>query len=65
MVSKLLPELTTHLYKYMTKKTPNSYILYLDANNLYGWATNQPLQLVVSCGKNTATNCPEGYIIKK
>ena len=54
---------------------PNSHILYLDANNLYGWAMSQPLptggfQWVEDCNQltNTITDLPangaEGYILE-
>ena len=54
---------------------PNSHILYLDANNLYGWAMSQPLptggfQWVEDCNQlsNTITDLPadgpEGFILK-
>ena len=54
---------------------PNSHNLYLDANNLYGWAMSQPLptggfQWVEDCDKLAKTiadlpaYCSEGYILE-
>ena len=54
---------------------PNSHILYLDANKLYGWAMSQPLptgglQWVEDCDKlaktiaNLPAYCSEGYILE-
>ena len=54
---------------------PNSHILYLDANNLYGWAMSQPLptggfQWVEDCDrladsvKNLPADGAEGYILE-
>ena len=54
---------------------PNSHILYLEANNLYGWAMRQPLptggfQWVEDCDKLAKTiadltaNNSEGYILE-
>ena len=54
---------------------PSSHILYLDANNLYGWAISQPLftgafrweedceQLVKTIADHPA-NDPEGFILE-
>lgn len=54
---------------------PNSHILYLDANNLYGWAMSRPLptggfRWVEDCGPLSAliaehsADSPEGYILE-
>ena len=43
MVSKCLTKANNpHVEGYDSRK-PHSHILYLDANNLYGWAMSQPL----------------------
>ncbi|XP_034266860.1 uncharacterized protein LOC117661806 [Pantherophis guttatus] len=54
---------------------PNIYIMYLDANNLYGWAMSQPLptggfqwendlQSVEKTIVNHPVDSPEGYILE-
>ena len=56
-------------------KKPNSHILYLDTNNLYGWAMSQALptggfKWVEDCGGlaeaivSHPANSPEGYILE-
>ena len=43
MVSKRYAKANNPLLKDYDKSKPNSYIMYLDANNLYGWAMSKPL----------------------
>lgn len=54
---------------------PNTYIIYFDANNLYGWAMSQPLprggfrwekdfQSLEKTIANHPADSPEGYILK-
>ena len=43
MVSKRRAKANNHLVDGYNPEKPSSYILYLDANNLYGWAMSQPL----------------------
>ena len=43
MVSKRHAKANNHLVDGYNTEKPSSYILYLDANNLYGWAMSQPL----------------------
>ena len=43
MVSKRYAKANNPLVDSYDPEKPNSHILYLDTNNLYGWATSQPL----------------------
>ena len=43
MVSKRHAKTNNHLVDGYNPEKPSSHILYLDANNLYGWAISQPL----------------------
>ena len=43
MVSKRYAKANNHLIEGYNSSKPNTHILYLDANNLYGWAMSQPL----------------------
>ena len=43
MVSKRYAKANTPLIEGYDPSKPNTHILYLDANNLYGWAMSQPL----------------------
>ena len=43
MVSKRYAKANNPLVPDYDASKPNSYIMYLDANNLYGWAMNKPL----------------------
>ena len=54
MVSKCHAKANNPLVEGYDPEKPNSHILYLDANNLYGWAMSQPLPTGVSGGKRTA-----------
>ena len=45
MVSKRHARANNPAVEGYDSEKPNSHILYLDANNLYGWAMSQPLQL--------------------
>jgi len=43
MVSKRYAKANNPLVPYYDPSKPNKYIMYLDANNLYGWAMSKPL----------------------
>ena len=43
MVSQRYSKANNSYLKHYDPSEPTSYILYLDANNLYGWAMSQPL----------------------
>ena len=76
MVSKRYARANNPLIEgYNSSAQPNTYILYLDANNLYGWAMSQPLptgdfQWVDDCDRLTETitehptDSREGYILE-
>ena len=44
MVSKRYAKANNPLVQDYDPSRPNKYIMYLDANNLYGWAMSKPLQ---------------------
>ena len=74
MVSKRYARTNDARVKGYDPQKPNSHILYLDANNLYGWAESQPLpvsnfwwvedcdRLAASIGNHPADS-PEGLIL--
>ena len=75
MVSKRYARANNHLIEGYDSSKPNTHILYLDANNLYGWAMSQPLptggfQWVDDCDRLTETitehpaDSHEGYILE-
>ena len=77
MVSKRYARANNPLIEGYNSSKPNTHILYLDANNLYGWAMSQPLptggfQWVGDCAlaqlAKTITEHPadsrEGYILE-
>ena len=75
MVSKRHARANNPAVEGYNPENPNSHILYLDANNLYGWAMSQPLpiggfQWVEDCDRlaDSAKNLPadgaEGYILE-
>ena len=77
MVSKRYARANNPLIEGYNSSKPNTHILYLDANNLYGWAMSQPLptggfQWVGDCAlaqlANTITEHPadsrKGYILE-
>ncbi len=71
MVSKRYAKANNPRVEGYDPRKPNSYIQYLDANNLYGWAMSQPLpvgdfQWVEDCGDITKhpADSPEGYILE-
>ena len=75
MVSKRHAKANNPAIKGYDPEKPNSSILYLDANNLYGWAMSQPLptggfRWVEDCNQlaGTITDLPtdgaEGYILE-
>ena len=75
MVSKRYARANNPLIEGYDSSKPNTHILYLDANNLYGWAMSQPLptggfQWVGDCDRlaETITEHPadshEGYILE-
>ena len=75
MVSKRYARANNPLIEGYNSSKPNTHILYLDANNLYGWAMSQPLptggfQWVDDCDRLTETiiehptDRHEGYILE-
>ena len=75
MVSKRHARANNPAVEGYNPENPNSHILYLDANNLYGWAMSQPLptggfQWVEDCDrladsvKNLPADGAEGYILE-
>ena len=75
MVSKRYAEANNPLIEGYDSSKPNTYVLYLDANNLYGWAMSQPLptggfQWVNDCDRLSETiiehpaDSHEGYILE-
>ena len=75
MVSKRQARANSPRVEGYDPEKPNSHILYLDANNLYGWAMSQLLptggfQWVEDCDKLAKTiahlpaYCSEGYILE-
>ena len=75
MVSKRHARANNPAVEGYNPEKPNSHILYLDANNLYGWAMSQPLptggfQWVEDCDrladsvKNLPADGAEGYIFE-
>ena len=75
MVSKRYTRANNPLIEGYNSSKPNTHILYLDANNLYGWAMSQPLptggfQWVDDCDRITETiiehptDSHEGYILE-
>ena len=75
MVSKRYARANNPLIEGYDSSKPNTYILYLDANNLYGYAMSQPLptggfQWVDDCDRLTETitehpaDSYEGYILE-
>ena len=75
MVSKRYARANNPLIEGYNSSKPNTHILYLDANNLYGWAMSQPLptggfKWVDGCDKlaETITEHPadshEGFILE-
>ena len=75
MVPKRHAKANNHLVDGYNPEKPSSYILYLDANNLYGWAMSQPLptgafrweedceQLAETIADHPADD-PEGFILE-
>ena len=75
MVSKHHAKANNPLVKGYDPEKPSSHILYLDANNLYGWAMSQYLptggfrwvddgqQLAKTIAEQSADD-PEGYILE-
>ena len=57
MVSKRHSNSNNHLVDGYNPEKPSSYILYLDANNLYGWAS--PYPRAPSGEKKTASSWPK------
>ena len=75
MVSKRYARANNPKVEGYNSSKPNTHILYLDANNLYGWAMSQPLptggfQWVDDCDRLTETitehpaDSHEGYILE-
>ena len=75
MVSKRYARANNPLIEGYNSSKPNTHILYLDANNLYGWAMSQPLptggfQWVDDCDRLTETitehpaGSRKGYILE-
>ena len=75
MVSKRYAKANNPLIEGYNSSKPNTHILYLDANNLYGWAMSQPLptggfQWVDDCDRLMETiiehpaDSREGYILE-
>ncbi|XP_058029287.1 uncharacterized protein LOC131193286 [Ahaetulla prasina] len=75
MVSKRYARANNPLVEGYDSSKPTFYIMYLDANNLYGWAMSQPLPTggfkwekdLQSLEKNIANhpaNSPEGFILE-
>ena len=75
MVSKRYAKANNPKVEGYNSSKPNTYILYLDANNLYGWAMSQPLptggfQWVDDCDRLMETiiehhaDSREGYILE-
>ena len=75
VVSKRYPRANYPRVESYNPSKPKSHIHYLDANNLYRWAINQPLptigfEWVEDCNRLTETiadhpeNSPEGYMLQ-
>ncbi|KAK3748543.1 hypothetical protein QZH41_001377 [Actinostola sp. cb2023] len=75
MVSKRHAKANNHLVEGYDSSKPSIHLLYLDANNLYGWAMSQPLPVgnfrwVENCHTLEGTitehpaDSPEGYILE-
>ena len=75
MVSKRYAKTNNSLIEGYDSSKPNTHILYLDANNLYGWAMSQPLptggfQWVGDCDRLIETitenpaDSPVGYVLE-
>ena len=74
MASKRYARANNPMVEGYDPEKPNSYILYLDVNNLYGWAVSQPLPTgdfqwedydkLAESSLEHPIDSPEGYILE-